>query len=103
MTEEFEEAGWGEGPPVSRISGVGRTGWVVAVSLLAPLVVIELGDETTFEDGSRYEAEIDSHGETADGKRIYPEEHFRKVRGSSAYRILTNLRAKIAALLESMA
>ena len=35
ITEEFEEAGWGEGPPVSRISGVGRTGWVVAVSLLA--------------------------------------------------------------------
>jgi hypothetical protein len=52
------------------------------------------------EDGSRYEAEIDSHAETADGKRIYPEEHFRKVRGSSAYRILTNLRAKIASLLE---
>jgi hypothetical protein len=42
MTEEFEEAGWGDGPPVSRISGIGRTGWVVAVSLAAPFAVIEL-------------------------------------------------------------
>jgi hypothetical protein len=49
MTDDFAEAGWGEEPPVSRISGSGRTGWVVAVSLLAPFAVIELGDMVTFE------------------------------------------------------
>jgi hypothetical protein len=43
MTDDFAEAGWGEEPPVSRISGTGRTGWVVAVSLLVPFAVIELG------------------------------------------------------------
>ena len=40
----LQKPGWGEEPPVSRISGSGRTGWVVAVSLLAPFAVIELGD-----------------------------------------------------------
>ena len=44
MTDDFTEAGWGEEPPVSRVSGSGRTGWIVAVSLLAPFAVIELGD-----------------------------------------------------------
>jgi hypothetical protein len=64
MTEEFEEAGWGEDPPARRIPGSGRTGWVVAVSLLAPFAVIEFGDVATFEDGSTTEAEIESRAET---------------------------------------
>ena len=85
---------------MSRIPGTCRTGWVIGVSLLAPLAVIELGDETTFEDGSTYEAKLESHREPAGGKRIDPEEQFRKVRGSAAYEILANLRAKIKALLE---
>jgi hypothetical protein len=60
MTEEFEEAGWGEDPPVSRIPGTGRTGWVVAVSLLAPFAVIELGEVSTSEDGGTTDPEIES-------------------------------------------
>src|SRR5437667_268547 len=36
LTDDFAEAGWGEDPPVSRIPGRGRTGWVVAVSRLPP-------------------------------------------------------------------
>jgi hypothetical protein len=100
MTEEFEEAGWGEDPPVSRIHGSGRTGWVVAVSLLAPFAVIELGDVSTFEDGNTTEAEIESYAETEDGERINQEEHFRKFAGAQAYEILLKLRAKIGAILE---
>jgi hypothetical protein len=34
MTDDFAEAEWGEERPVSRISGAGSTGWVVAVSLI---------------------------------------------------------------------
>jgi hypothetical protein len=41
---------------------------VVAVSLLVPFAVIELGDRVAFEDGSTTEAEIESYGQTADGE-----------------------------------
>jgi hypothetical protein len=100
MTDDFAEAGWGEEPPVSRISGSGRTGWVVAVSLLAPFAVIELGDMVTFEDGSTTEAEIESFGQTADGELIDPEKNFREVYGARACRTIVSLRAKIAEILE---
>jgi len=70
ITDEFAEAGWGEELPVSRISGSGRTGWVVAVSQLAPFAVIELGDTAVFEDGSRAEAQIESSGRTTDNKTL---------------------------------
>ena len=101
MTEEFEEAGWEEGPPVCRIPGKGRTGWVVALSLVAPFAVIELGDVTTYEDGSTTEAEIESCVQTEDGERIDdPEEHFRKAKGAKAYQILVKLCAEISDILE---
>jgi hypothetical protein len=100
MTEDFEEAGWGEGPPVVRVQGKGRTGWAVAVSLLAPFAVIELGDVAVYEDGATDEAEIESYAYTADGKRIDLEEQFRKMKGAEAYKTLLGLRAKIAGILE---
>lgn len=100
MTGDFAEAGWGGDPPVSRISGNGRTGWVVAVSLLAPFAVIELGEMVAFEDGSTTEAEIESYGQTADGKVIDPEKNFPKVYGARAYKTIMSLRAKVADILE---
>jgi hypothetical protein len=100
MTDEFAEAGCGEEPPVSRISGSGRTGLVVAVSLLAPFAVIEQGDMVTFEDGSTTEAEIESHGQAADGELIDREKNFREVYGAPAYKTIVSLRAKIADILE---
>jgi hypothetical protein len=100
MTNDFAEAGWGEEPPVSRISGTGRAGWVVAVSLLAPFAVIELGDMVAFEDGNTTEAEIESSGQTPDGERIDPEKIFREVYGTRAYKTIVSLRAKIADILE---
>jgi hypothetical protein len=100
MTDDFAEAGWGEEPPVSRISGSGRTGWVVAVSLLARFAVIELGDMVAFEDGSTTEPEIESYGQTADGELIDPEKNFREVCGARAYKTIVSLRAKIADILE---
>ena len=99
MTDDFAEAGWEEEPPVSRISGSGRIGWVVAVSLLASFAVVELGDMVAFEDGSTTEAEIESYGQTADGARVDPEENFRKVYGARAYKTIVSLRAKIADIL----
>jgi hypothetical protein len=100
MTQDFAEAGWGEDPPVSRISGSGRTGWVVAVSLLAPFAVIELGDMVTFEDGSTTDPEIESYGQTADGEPVDPEGNFRETCGARAYKTIVSLRAKITDILE---
>jgi ribosomal silencing factor RsfS len=63
IPEEFEEA-WSEADlPPCRVSGAGTTGWVVAVSLLAPFAVIELGEVVVFEDGSTTEAEIEPYGD----------------------------------------
>src|SRR5215469_5120615 len=103
MTDDFGEAGWGEEPPVSRISGSGRTGWVVAVSLLAPFAVIEVGDLVTFEDGSTTEAEIESYAQAADGELIDREKNFREVYGASAYKTILSLRTQIAGILEGFA
>jgi hypothetical protein len=100
MTEDFREAGWGEEPPVSPISGSGRTGWVIAVSLLAPFAVIELGDRITFEDGSTTEPEIESCIQRPDGELIDAEKHFLEVCGARAYKTIASLRAKIADILE---
>jgi hypothetical protein len=100
VTDDFAEAGWGEEPALSRISGTGRTGWVVAVCLLAPFAVIELGDMVTFEDGSTTEAEIESYGQTADGELIDPERSSREIYGAWAHKTIMSLRAKIAEILE---
>jgi hypothetical protein len=101
LAEDFEEADWGEDPPVELVPGEGRTGWVVAVSLLAPFAVVEFGDMATFEDGARDEAEIEPYVLTADGKRIDLEAQFRKMKGEEAYKTLVALRAKISGILET--
>jgi hypothetical protein len=85
---------------VSRISGTGKTSWVVAVSLLTPFAVIVMGDMVAFDDGNTTEAEIESYGQTPDGELIDPEKNFREVYGARAYKNIVSLRAKIADNLE---
>jgi hypothetical protein len=102
LADDFEDADWAEDPPVELVSGEGRTGWVVAVSLLAPFAVVEFGDVATFEDGARDEAEIEPYALTADGKRIDLEEQFRKMKGEDAHRTLVALRTKISGILEKL-
>ncbi len=100
MSEEFAEAGWGEDPVMRAIAGSGRTGWVVAVSLVAPFAVIELCDVTSYEDGSTTEAVIEAYAETDDGKQIDAKEHFRKTHDAQPYQTLVKLRAKISDILQ---
>jgi hypothetical protein len=100
MTDDFAEAGWGDEPPISRISGSGRTGWVVAVSLIAPFAVVELGDMVAFEDGSATESETESHGQTPHGELIDPGRNRREVYGARAHKTILSLREKIADILE---
>jgi hypothetical protein len=100
MAEEFEEGAWGEDPLADRNSGTRRTGWVVAVSLVAPFAVIEFGDRTSYDDGSGGGAEIEPYAKNEDGEWINLEEEFRKAKGDQAYEILLKLRAEIRDILE---
>jgi hypothetical protein len=81
------------------IPGRARTGWSVAVSLLAPFAVITLDEMAIFEDGSTRQPGIESHAFTEEGERVDPEEHFQKSRGQVAFEVLLKLRGRIVDLL----
>jgi hypothetical protein len=101
IDEEFEEDEWDEGPVLGQTAGTGRTGWVVAVSLLAPFGVIELGDDVSYEDGTATELQIETCAETLEGEPIVDHlEHFRKNKGDRAHQTLVKLREEISAILE---
>jgi hypothetical protein len=93
--EDESENEW----PMETVTGTGRTGWSVAVSLLAPFAVITLSDMETFEDGSTSEPSIESLGFTETGQRIDPEAQFRKFKGEQAFEILLKLRGRICDIL----
>ncbi len=94
--EEEGEMEW----PMGAVAGTGRTGWSVAVSLLAPFAVITLSDIEIFEDGTTFEPSIESQGFTATGQRIDPEAEFRKFKGEQAFAILLELRGRICDILD---
>ena len=101
MDEESEDDEWDEDPLLGRSAGRGRTGWVVAVSLLAPFGVIELGDDVSYEDGSATELQIETCAQTLEGEPIVDHlEHFRKYKGDQAYQTLVKLRERISGILE---
>ena len=85
--------------PIETVAGSGRSGWSVAVSLLAPFSVITLSDMDTFEDGTTSEPSIESHGVTETGQRIDEEAEFRISKGEQAFEILLNLRGRICDIL----
>ena len=80
--------------------GRGRTGWSVAVSLIAPFAAIALSDYTVFEDGSVSEPAIERFAVDDDGSPINPEDHFRKVCGRGLFQKLEKLRTRIVGILE---
>jgi hypothetical protein len=86
--------------PREVIAGRGRTGWSVAVSLLAPFAVITLGDMETFEDGSSCGPTLESHAIAETGQRIDPEAEFLKFKGEQAFQILLKLRGRICDILD---
>ncbi len=87
--------------PVETVAGSGRTGWAVAVSLIAPFAVITLSDMEAYEDGSFSDPTIESHGFTETGQRIDPETEFLKWKGERAFRTLLKLRGRICDMLDN--
>ena len=100
MTGDFAEADWEEELPMSAVAGSGTTGWMVAVSLLAPFAVIELSHMIVYDDGTVSEPQIEFHGQTEDGDLIDPEQAFREAHGARPYQTLVRLRSRIAGILE---
>jgi len=99
MAEEFDETGL-ENEPMITVSGQGRTGWSVAVSLLAPFAVISLGDMATFEDGTTDEPAIERYVQTEEGDQVDLEADFQKSKGEQAFQVLQDLRGTISGILE---
>lgn len=100
LDEEFEEAGWEAGLRMKKVPGEGRTGWSVAVSLLAPFAVITLSELVNFEDGSAAEPAIEAIVLTEDGDKVNLEENFRSFAAEEAFEVLQQLHATIAGMLE---
>ena len=94
-----EEAG-GIDPPMVTVAGHGRTGWSVAVSLLAPFAVVALSDMDVFDDGSSSEPSIEPSGISETGEPVDMEAHFREAMGEQAFEILLELRGRICGILE---
>ncbi|MGD0776493.1 MAG: hypothetical protein ABSC05_27070 [Candidatus Solibacter sp.] len=82
------------------VPGEGRTGWSVAVSLIAPFAAIALSDYTVFEDGSVSEPAIERFAVDDDGSPINPEDHFQEVCGRGLFQKLEKLRTCIVGILE---
>lgn len=85
--------------PMETVAGSGRTGWAVAVSLIAPFAVITLSDMETFEDGSFSDPTIESQGFIKTGQRIDPEAEFLKSEGEKPFQVLLKLRSRICDIL----
>ncbi|MGA2724968.1 MAG: hypothetical protein ABSG79_21480 [Bryobacteraceae bacterium] len=90
------EEDWNEDEtPMETVAESGRTGWTVAVSLLAPFAVVTLSNIEALEDGSATEPSIESHGFTETGQPINEEAAFRESKGEQAFEILLKLRGRI--------
>ena len=93
----------GEDDRVEMFTGRGEIGCSVAVSLVARFALIAPSQMESLESGSSSTPGIDSLIFSLDGERIDPEDHYRELLGEPAWRILEELRGRIAAILEAHA
>lgn len=93
-SEDYIEGG------IETVHGVGRTGWCVAVSLLAPFAVITLGESIEYENGETMEPTLESPLAAMDGSAIDPLERFREMVAEEAFSRLMAVQRKIAEILE---
>ncbi len=83
------------------VEGRGRTGWSVAVSLVAPFAVITLSSLTEFENGAMHEPGIETVAESLEGGPAKdPLTLFGETADAKAVAVLTKLRNQIEAVLE---
>lgn len=83
------------------VEGRGRTGWSVAVSLLAPFAVITLSSLTEFENGAVHEPGIETGVESLEGGPVMdPLALFGETADAKAVAVLAKMRERIEAVLQ---
>ena len=86
-------------PSLGTIRGAGRSGYCVAVCLLAPFAAIAFGERIECDNGDTTEPSIELPLETIEGDSIDPERHFRETAAGEAFSRLAALRRKISEVL----
>ena len=83
-----------------RFPGRGWVGCVVAVSVVAPFAAVSLDQLEAFENGSRFEPDVEPHIFGLDGEKVDLESHFGEMVDEEGLSILRNLRAAIVRVLK---
>jgi hypothetical protein len=83
-----------------RFRGEGKIGCAVGVSLVAPFAVVKLDQMEIFENGSRFEPDVEPHIFSLDGRKVNLEKHYREMVDDEALAVLRKLRAQIVRLLK---
>ena len=85
-------------PAVEPVLGTGRTGWSVAVSLVAPFATVTVAEYEAYEDGTVSEPAIEFNGFVS-GERFDIETGFRERNGEQPFQKLMKWRGRICAIL----
>ncbi len=83
-----------------RLPGQGWVGLVVGISVVAPLAAVSLDQYEVFENGSRFEPDVEPHMFGMDGGKLDLEAHFREMVDDEGLSILSRLRARIVRILK---
>ena len=84
-----------------RVSGEGRIGCAVGISLIAPFAIVTLEQREVFESGSRSEPDIQPHMFDLDGRTLDMDEHFKEMVDEDGIAILRKLREDIVSILDN--
>lgn len=83
-----------------RFPGQGWIGCIVAISVVAPFAAVSLDELEVFDNGSRYEPDVEPHMFNVDGGKLDLENHFGEMVEEEGLLILKKLRSKIVRVLE---
>ena len=85
-----------------RFPGQGWIGCLAAISVLAPFAAVSLDQLEVYENGSRFEPDVDPHIFNLDMGKLDLESHFGEMVDEEGLSILRNLRAEIVSVLEEL-
>jgi len=86
-----------------RFQGEETIGYVVAVSLVAPVGAVMLDQMEVFENGSRSEPDVEPHIFGLDGRKVNREDHYCELVERAVFGKLKTLRAEIVRVLGKFA
>jgi len=84
------------------VSGEGRIGCVVAISLVGPFAITTLNQIEILEDGTQSEPDVELHIFDLERRKLDPNDYYRELIGDDGVAVLENLRSKIVRVLENL-